>query len=109
MANRKHAEAAPRKSAAPSAPMRSAKAAMAARPIDDVCIDTIRTLSMDAVQKAESGHPGAPMALAPVIYTLWRDALRTIRKTRHGSTGTVSSCPTDTRRCCFTRRCIWRA
>jgi transketolase len=77
MANRKHAEAAPRKSAAPLAPMRSAKAAMTGRPIDDVCIDTIRTLSMDAVQKAESGHPGAPMALAPVIYTLWRNVLRT--------------------------------
>jgi transketolase len=75
MINRKHAEAAPRKSAH-TAPLRSAKAAMAGRPIDDVCIDTIRTLSMDAVQKAESGHPGAPMALAPVIYTLWRDALR---------------------------------
>ena len=33
--------------------------------IDQVCIDTIRTLSMDAVQKANSGHPGAPMGLAP--------------------------------------------
>jgi transketolase len=41
------------------------------RPIDALCIDTIRTLSMDAVQQANSGHPGTPMALAPVIYTLW--------------------------------------
>ena len=40
------------------------------RPVDQVCIDTIRTLSMDAVQQAKSGHPGTPMALAPVIYTL---------------------------------------
>jgi transketolase len=39
-------------------------------------IDTLRTLAMDAVQKANSGHPGAPMALAPVGYTLWRDHLR---------------------------------
>jgi transketolase len=39
-------------------------------------IDTIRTLAMDAVQKANSGHPGTPMALAPVAYTLWRDFLR---------------------------------
>ncbi len=44
--------------------------------IDDLCINTIRTLSMDAVQKAKSGHPGTPMALAPVIYTLWRAFLR---------------------------------
>lgn len=40
-------------------------------------IDTIRTLSMDAVQKANSGHPGTPMALAPVGYTLWSQFLRT--------------------------------
>ena len=40
-------------------------------------IDTIRTLAMDAVQKANSGHPGTPMALAPVGYTLWSEFLRT--------------------------------
>jgi transketolase len=44
--------------------------------IDQLCIDTIRTLSMDAVQQANSGHPGTPMALAPVIYTLWQRFLR---------------------------------
>jgi transketolase len=44
--------------------------------IDRLCIDTIRTLSMDAVQQAKSGHPGTPMALAPVIYTLWQRFLR---------------------------------
>ncbi len=44
--------------------------------VDQLCIDTIRTLSMDAVQKANSGHPGTPMALAPVAYTLWQDFLR---------------------------------
>jgi transketolase len=43
---------------------------------DLLAIDTIRTLSMDAVQKANSGHPGTPMALAPVIYTLWQEFLR---------------------------------
>ncbi|MGD9508717.1 MAG: transketolase [Geminicoccaceae bacterium] len=43
---------------------------------DRVCIDTIRTLAMDAVQQANSGHPGTPMALAPVAYTLWQDFLR---------------------------------
>ena len=46
------------------------------RSIDELCINTIRTLSMDAVQKANSGHPGTPMALAPVIYTLWQHFLR---------------------------------
>jgi transketolase len=44
--------------------------------IDQLCIDTIRTLSMDAVQKANSGHPGTPMALAPVAYALWQRFLR---------------------------------
>ncbi len=44
--------------------------------IDKTAIDTIRTLSMDAVQKAKSGHPGTPMALAPVAYTLWQQVLR---------------------------------
>ncbi len=44
--------------------------------LDQLCIDTIRTLSMDAVQRADSGHPGTPMALAPVAYTLWQKFLR---------------------------------
>ena len=44
--------------------------------IDTTCINTIRTLAMDAVQAANSGHPGAPMALAPVAYTLWQQFLR---------------------------------
>ena len=46
------------------------------RSIDELCINTIRTLSMDAVQQADSGHPGTPMALAPVVYTLWQNFLR---------------------------------
>jgi transketolase len=48
----------------------------AAGAMDVTCIDTIRTLAMDAVQQANSGHPGAPMALAPVAYTLWQSFLR---------------------------------
>src|SRR5687768_6106333 len=42
----------------------------------DVTINTIRTLCMDAVQQANSGHPGTPMALAPVAYCLWQRFLR---------------------------------
>jgi transketolase len=48
----------------------------AATSLDQLCINTIRTLSMDAVQKANSGHPGTPMALAPLAYTLWTRHLR---------------------------------
>ena len=44
--------------------------------IDQLCINTIRTLSMDAVQQANSGHPGTPMALAPLAYVLWQHHLR---------------------------------
>jgi transketolase len=44
--------------------------------LDQLCINTIRTLSMDAVQAANSGHPGTPMALAPVAYWLWQRVLR---------------------------------
>jgi transketolase len=44
--------------------------------IPQLAVNTIRTLSMDAVQKAKSGHPGTPMALAPVAYTVWNHALR---------------------------------
>ena len=40
--------------------------------MDQLCVNTIRTLAMDAVQKANSGHPGTPMALAPVVYCLWQ-------------------------------------
>ena len=48
----------------------------AQRTLDQLCVNTIRTLSMDAVQAANSGHPGTPMALAPVAYCLWQHFLR---------------------------------
>jgi transketolase len=44
--------------------------------MDLTSINTIRTLSMDAVQAANSGHPGTPMAMAPVAYCLWQQFLR---------------------------------
>lgn len=54
----------------------SDQAILTGRQLDTLCINTIRTLSIDAVQKANSGHPGAPMALAPVAYVLWQEFLR---------------------------------
>jgi len=44
--------------------------------LDTLCINTIRTLSIDAVQQAKSGHPGTPMGLAPLVYTLWNRVMR---------------------------------
>src|SRR5687767_6219172 len=44
--------------------------------LDELCVDTIRTLSMDGVQKANSGHPGTPMALAPLAYVLYTRPMR---------------------------------
>jgi transketolase len=47
-----------------------------AQDLDQLCVNTIRTLSIDAVQAANSGHPGTPMAMAPVAYCLWQQFLR---------------------------------
>src|ERR1700678_4115313 len=44
--------------------------------VEQQSINTIRTLCIDAVQQANSGHPGTPMAMAPVVYTLWQEFLR---------------------------------
>ncbi len=44
--------------------------------LDELAINTIRTLSIDAVQQAESGHPGTPMALAPLVYVIWNEVMR---------------------------------
>jgi transketolase len=46
------------------------------RDLDQLCINTIRTLSLDAVQKAESGHPGLPLGMAPTAYVLWTRFMR---------------------------------
>ncbi|MFZ0314301.1 MAG: transketolase [Candidatus Korobacteraceae bacterium] len=53
-----------------------AKEATAQQQLETLCINTIRTLAMDAVQKANSGHPGTPMALAPLAFVLWDRFLR---------------------------------
>ena len=49
---------------------------LTSKQLQTLCINTIRTLAIDAVQKANSGHPGAPMALAPAAYCLWQQYLR---------------------------------
>ena len=46
------------------------------RSLDELCVDTIRTLSIDAVQKADSGHPGLPLGAAPMAYVLWQRHLK---------------------------------
>jgi transketolase len=49
---------------------------MTGQELDQLAINTIRTLSIDAVQQAKSGHPGTPMALAPQVYTIWNRVMR---------------------------------
>ncbi|HQR44411.1 MAG TPA: transketolase [Thermoanaerobaculia bacterium] len=56
--------------------MKGMEADMADQDPEQLAINTIRTLSIDAVQQAKSGHPGTPMALAPLVYTLWNRVLR---------------------------------
>ena len=61
---------------AASTHLHSPRAPATAKDVDRLCIDTIRTLAIDAVQKAQSGHAGTPMGVAPVAYTLWQEFLR---------------------------------
>jgi transketolase len=61
--------------------MATMRSSTTTKPLDDMpvewlCINTIRTLAMDAVERADSGHPGTPMALAPLAYVLWTEFLR---------------------------------
>ena len=44
--------------------------------LDELCVNTIRFLTLDAVEKAKSGHPGMPMGMAPAAYTLWTRHLK---------------------------------
>ena len=61
--------------------------------------NAIRALAMDAVQQANSGHPGAPMGMADIAVALWGGHLKHTPPTRIGSTATVSCFPTATARC----------
>ena len=77
-----------------------------ANDIQRLSIDTIRGLAMDTVQKANAGHPGTAMALAPLAYTLFKRFLR-VEPARHrtGPTATASCSAPATRACCSTRCC----
>jgi transketolase N-terminal domain/subunit len=58
-------------------PMLQAKPkALTSQELDELAINTIRTLSIDAVQQENSGHPGTPMALAPLVYVIWNEVMR---------------------------------
>jgi Transketolase, thiamine diphosphate binding domain len=74
--------------------------------IDQLAINTIRMLAIDAVQKANSGHPGTPMDAAPTAYVLWQRFCAMIRPTPIGSTAIALSFRAATRRCCSTASSI---
>lgn len=78
------------------------------RSIDDLCINTIRTLAIDAVQRANSGHPGTPMALAPVVYTLWQNFLRFDPEDPIWPNRDRFVLSNGTLRCCYMQCCILR-
>jgi transketolase len=69
--------------------------------LDNECINTLRFLSVDAVQKANSGHPGMPMGAASMAYVLWTRFLKYNPATLNGSTA-IASCLPGTDRCCCT-------
>ncbi len=67
--------------------------------------NAIRALAMDAVEKANSGHPGMPMGMAEIAVCSGTSTCATIRRNPAGPTATASCCPTATARCCCTRCC----
>jgi len=74
-------------------------------PMHRLSINTIRTLSMDAVEKANSGHPGTPMALAPVVYACGSAFCASTPTIRSGPTVIASCCRSAMRLCCSTACC----
>lgn len=71
--------------------------------------NAIRVLSMEAIQKAKSGHPGAPLGMAEIAETLWRNHLNFIPKILNGVIVIVLCYLTDTLQCCFILCCIFPA
>jgi transketolase-like protein len=74
---------------------------MSNQQLQQLSINTIRTLSIDAVQQAKSGHPGTPMALAPLVYTIWNRVMNFTTRSGPIVTGLVSQ--TGMPQCCFGR------
>ena len=66
-------------------------------------VNTIKMLAVDAVEKAKSGHPGAPMGCADMAFVLWTEFLRFDPENPTGPTATASSSPPATAPCCSTR------
>ena len=72
--------------------------------LDDLCVNTIRTLAIDAIQQANSGHPGTPMGMAPTRCTRFgSECSGSIPKTRSGRIAIASCSPQDMRPCSCTR------
>ena len=76
-----------------------------AEPIEQLGINVIRGLAMDAPRKANSGHPGTAMALAPLAHVLWTRVMHYDPPTPTGPTGTASCSPAGTPRSCCTPCC----
>ena len=64
--------------------------------LDQLSINTLRFLAVDQVDKANSGHPGAPLGCAPIAYLLFHKLMKYNQRTRYGPTATASSCPMAT-------------
>lgn len=77
--------------------------------IEQLAVNTIRTLAIDAIERANSGHPGMPMGAAPMAFVLWTRFCVTTRMIPGGPTGTGLCFRPDTDRCYYTACCIFRA
>jgi len=74
--------------------------AVATQTLEELCINSIRFLAIDAVEKAKSGHPGLPMGAAPMAFVLWDRFMRFNPKIPSGSTAIALSCLPVTAVCC---------
>ena len=77
--------------------------------VEQLSVNTIRTLAIDAVQKANSGHPGLPMGAAPMAYVLWQNICATIPVILTGRTVTALCCRQVMAACFFTVCFIYTA
>jgi transketolase len=89
--------------AAPAAPAKAAP--KISKDLEEKCINAIRFLAIDAVNKSKSGHPGMPMGCAPMGFLLWNEVMKYNPRTPSGSTATASCCLLATARCSSTLCC----